>query len=152
MLRGLPSMERRPDQPRRKSAPQPPASTPGLIHVPYGRRSMATVSGTMGMDSAFERIRKTIRENDIVLFMEGTPERPRCGFSAMVVQMLGKVGVRYKAIDTLADPEIGEAIRQFTPWPNATQLYVKGEFAGGFDAIREMYRSGELAGFLASRG
>src|SRR4051794_5295635 len=105
------------------------------------------------MTTAYERIRKDINENDIVLFMQGTPERPRCGFAAMVVQMLGKVGIHdFKAVDVLAEPEIGEAIMQFTPWPMPTQLYVKGEFVGGFDIVRDLFRSGELGDFLASKG
>jgi monothiol glutaredoxin len=101
----------------------------------------------------FERIEKDIKENDIVLYMKGTRQIPQCGFSATVVQVLERLGVQqFKDVNVLADPEIREGIKQFTNWPTIPQLYVKGEFIGGCDIVREMYETGELKDLLASRG
>ena len=101
----------------------------------------------------FERIEKDIKENDIVLYMKGTKQIPQCGFSATVVQVLERLGVQqFKDVNVLADPEIREGIKQFTNWPTIPQLYVKGEFIGGCDIVREMYETGELKDLLASKG
>ena len=101
----------------------------------------------------FDRIQKDINENDIVLYMKGTKQIPQCGFSATVVQVMDRVGVKdFKDINVLADPEIREGIKQFSEWPTIPQLYIKGEFIGGCDIVREMYESGELKELLASKG
>lgn len=92
----------------------------------------------------FDRIKKEISTDDIVLFMKGTPVFPQCGFSAAVAQILGILGVTYHSIDVLQDSEIRQGIKDFTNWPTIPQLYVKGEFVGGCDIIREMYEAGEL--------
>ncbi len=93
---------------------------------------------------AFDQIKKDIGENDVVLYMKGTPQFPQCGFSAAVVQVLNHFGVPYKGINVLADQGIREGIKEFTQWPTIPQLYVKGEFVGGCDIVREMAESGEL--------
>jgi len=101
----------------------------------------------------FDTIQKDIRENDVVLYMKGTKMMPQCGFSATVVEVLKRTGVEgYKDINVLADPEIREGIKQFTNWPTIPQLYVKGEFIGGCDIVREMYQSGELEQLLKDKG
>ena len=104
-------------------------------------------------NAVFEQIEKDIKENDIVLYMKGTKSLPQCGFSATVAQVLERLGVAdYKDVNVLADPEIREGIKQFTNWPTIPQLYVKGEFIGGCDIVREMYQSGELAELLKEKG
>ena len=92
----------------------------------------------------FTRIKQDISENDVVLYMKGTPMFPQCGFSAAVVQVLTDLGVKFKGVDILADPSLRDAIKQFANWPTLPQLYVKGEFVGGCDIVREMSGSGEL--------
>jgi monothiol glutaredoxin len=99
-----------------------------------------------------ERIKQDISANPVLLFMKGTPVFPQCGFSAAVVQILTTMGVKFKGIDVLADPEIREGIKTFSQWPTIPQLYVKGEFVGGCDIIREMYESGELQDYLSEHG
>jgi len=99
-----------------------------------------------------EQIRKAITENDVVLFMKGTPVFPQCGFSAAVVQVLTHLGIKFKGIDVLQDPALRQGIKEFSNWPTIPQLYVKGEFIGGCDIVREMYQSGELAELLNNRG
>ena len=103
-------------------------------------------------DQITERIKQDITDNQVVLFMKGTPVFPQCGFSAAVVQILTTIGVKFKGIDVLADPEIREGIKMFSNWPTIPQLYVKGEFVGGCDIIREMYESGELQDYLKDAG
>ncbi len=100
----------------------------------------------------FDRIRQDISENDVVLYMKGTPMFPQCGFSAAVVQVLTNLGVKFKGIDILVDPSLREGIKQFTNWPTIPQLYVKGEFVGGCDIVREMAESGELTQLMADKG
>ena len=99
-----------------------------------------------------DRIRRDISENDVVLYMKGTPVFPQCGFSAAVVQVLDQLGVKYKSFDVLLDPSLRETIKGFSNWPTLPQLYVKGEFVGGCDIVREMYQSGEFADLLKSKG
>jgi len=99
-----------------------------------------------------DRIKQDITDNPVVLYMKGTPVFPQCGFSAAVVQILTTMGVKFKGIDVLADPEIRQGIKEFSNWPTIPQLYVKGEFVGGCDIIREMYENGELEGFLNQHG
>ncbi len=99
-----------------------------------------------------ERIRRDITENDVVLYMKGTPVFPQCGFSAAVVQALSHMGVKFKGIDVLVDPALRQGIKEFTNWPTIPQLYVKGEFVGGCDIVTEMFQSGELASLLDQKG
>ncbi|MBP7062674.1 Grx4 family monothiol glutaredoxin [Ferrovibrio sp.] len=99
-----------------------------------------------------DRIKQDITDNEIVLFMKGTPVFPQCGFSAVVVQVLSHLGVKFKGIDVLSDPSIRQGIKEFSDWPTIPQLYVKGEFVGGCDIVREMYQSGELQQLLADKG
>ena len=98
------------------------------------------------------RIRGLIDEHDVVLFMKGTPVFPQCGFSATVVQMLSLLGVRFKGFDVLEDPEVRQGIKSLSDWPTIPQLYVKGEFVGGCDIVREMYETGELSEYLSAKG
>ena len=100
----------------------------------------------------FERIKQEITDNDVVVFMKGTPVFPQCGFSATVVQVLTHLGVRFKGIDVLQDPGLRQAVKDFTSWPTIPQLYVKGEFVGGCDIIREMFQTGELQQMLEEKG
>ena len=99
----------------------------------------------------FDRIRNTISESEVVLFMKGTPVFPQCGFSALAVQVMGLLGVKFKGINVLEDPEIRDGIKSFSDWPTIPQLYVKGEFVGGSDIIKEMYESGEIQSFFESK-
>jgi len=99
-----------------------------------------------------DRIKQDITDNPVVLFMKGTPVFPQCGFSAAVVQILTTLGVKFKGIDVLADPEIRNGIKEFSNWPTIPQLYVKGEFVGGCDIVREMFENGELQDFLKQHG
>jgi monothiol glutaredoxin len=99
-----------------------------------------------------EDIKRELTENDVVLFMKGTPVFPQCGFSAAVVEVLSRLGVQFKGVDVLPNPGIRQGIKDFSNWPTIPQLYVKGEFVGGCDIIREMYQSGELQTFLKDKG
>lgn len=99
-----------------------------------------------------DRIKQDITSNDIVLFMKGTPVFPQCGFSAVVVQVLSHLGVKFKGVDVLSDPSIRQGIKEFSDWPTIPQLYVKGEFVGGCDIVREMYQSGELQQLMEEKG
>jgi len=107
---------------------------------------------TVQDNTVFERIRQDVADNPVLLFMKGTPVFPQCGFSAAVVQILTHLGVRFKGIDVLTDPELRQGIKEFSSWPTIPQLYVKGEFVGGCDIIREMFETGELRELLSSRG
>ena len=100
---------------------------------------------------AHDQIRKDIAENDVVLFMKGTPNFPQCGFSAAVVQVLNHLGVTFKGVNVLANNEIRQGIKEFSNWPTIPQLYIKGEFVGGCDIVREMAESGELQDFLKEK-
>lgn len=100
----------------------------------------------------FDRIRKEIDNNDIVLFMKGTAVFPQCGFSAMTVQVLSHLGVVFKDINVLEDNDIRQGIKDFAEWPTIPQLYVKGEFVGGCDIVREMYEAGELQDLMKDKG
>jgi monothiol glutaredoxin len=106
----------------------------------------------MNDNPVFDRIRKEIEENDVVLFMKGTPMAPQCGFSAQVVQGLDYLGVKYKGVNVLMDPDLRENIKAFSNWPTIPQLYVKGEFVGGCDIFREMFQTGEIQTFFAEKG
>ena len=99
-----------------------------------------------------ERIRQEIADTPVVLYMKGSPVFPQCGFSAAVVQILSHLGVKFKGVDVLADPQIRQGIKEFSSWPTIPQLYVKGEFVGGCDIIREMFDTGELQQLLEEKG
>jgi monothiol glutaredoxin len=102
--------------------------------------------------AAFEQIKNEIDANSVVLFMKGTPVFPQCGFSSAVVQVLSHLGVKFKGINVLEDPALRDGIKQFSDWPTIPQLYVKGEFVGGCDIVREMFSSGELQQLLDDKG
>ena len=105
------------------------------------------------MDSTVhERISQEVTGNPVVLYMKGSPVFPQCGFSAAVVQILSHLGVKFKGVDVLADPQIRQGIKEFSSWPTIPQLYVQGEFLGGCDIIREMYETGELQQVLEQKG
>ena len=99
-----------------------------------------------------ERIRQEVDSAPVMLFMKGTPVFPQCGFSSVVVQVLNHLGVKFDSLDVLTDPEIRQGIKEFSNWPTIPQLYVKGEFVGGCDIIREMFETGELQQLLADKG
>ena len=93
-----------------------------------------------------------VKSNDVVLFMKGTPQFPQCGFSGQVVQILDHVGVGYKGLNVLEFAELRNGIKDYSNWPTIPQLYVKGEFVGGCDIIREMFQAGELQQLFADKG
>ena len=93
-----------------------------------------------------------VKANDVVLFMKGTPQFPMCGFSGQVVQILDHLGVPYKGLNVLESDELRQGIKAFSNWPTIPQLYVKGEFVGGCDIIREMFQAGELQSFFKDKG
>ncbi len=97
-------------------------------------------------------IKNEVDSNEVVLFMKGTPNFPQCGFSGQVVQILDYVGAPYKGINVLEDDALRQGIKEFSKWPTIPQLYVKGEFVGGCDIIREMFQSQELQGLLSEKG
>jgi monothiol glutaredoxin len=106
----------------------------------------------MSENPVFADIKRKIDENQVMLFMKGTPQFPQCGFSAAVVQILEYLGVEYGSENVLASPELRQGIKDYSDWPTIPQLYVKGEFVGGCDIIREMFENGELKPFLADKG
>ncbi|MBU6457290.1 MAG: Grx4 family monothiol glutaredoxin [Bradyrhizobium sp.] len=97
-------------------------------------------------------IENEVKSNDVVLFMKGTPQFPQCGFSGQVVQILDHVGVGYKGLNVLENAELRDGIKTYSNWPTIPQLYVKGEFVGGCDIVREMFQAGELQKLLADKG
>ena len=97
-------------------------------------------------------IDNVVKSNDVVLFMKGTPQFPQCGFSGQVVQILDHVGVGYKGLNVLESADLRNGIKTYSNWPTIPQLYVKGEFVGGCDIIREMFQAGELQQLLAEKG
>ena len=96
------------------------------------------------MTNINQKIQDIINNNNVVLFMKGTPEMPQCGFSMTVSNILKKLNVKFSGIDVLADPEIRQGIKDFSNWPTVPQLYIKGEFIGGCDIVKEMYDNREL--------
>ena len=106
----------------------------------------------MSDNPVFDRIQGEINENDVVLFMKGSPMMPQCGFSAAVTHLLSTLQVKFKGVDVLQDMEFREGIKQFSNWPTIPQLYVKGEFVGGCDIVREMAESGELQQIFEEKG
>ena len=103
-------------------------------------------------DDARSRIDATVKGNDVVLFMKGTPLFPQCGFSSRAVAILEHLGVQYESVDVLQDQGIRQGIKDYSDWPTIPQLYVKGEFIGGSDIMMEMYESGELGQLLQDQG
>jgi monothiol glutaredoxin len=103
-------------------------------------------------NNAIERIKQEVASNDVVLYMKGTPNFPQCGFSGQVAKILSFLEVPYKGVNVLADADIREGVKHYANWPTIPQLYIKGEFVGGADIIREMFQSGELAGQLKAVG
>ena len=99
-----------------------------------------------------ERIEKLIADNPVLLFMKGTPQFPQCGFSGRVIQILDYIGAPVVGVNVLEDAEIRQGIKEYANWPTIPQLYVKGEFVGGADIVREMYMNGELATLLRDKG
>ena len=97
-------------------------------------------------------IAKTIADHPVVLFMKGTPDAPRCGFSAQAVQILDHLSAPFVGVDVLQDDGLREGIKAFTDWPTIPQLYVKGEFVGGSDIVREMFQAGELITLMTDKG
>ena len=93
-----------------------------------------------------------VKSNDIVLFMKGTPDMPMCGFSGQVVQILSYLGVPFKGVNVLDNPELRDGIKAYSNWPTLPQLYIKGEFVGGCDIMREMYQAGELHDLICQKG
>lgn len=104
------------------------------------------------MTAARDFIDNEVKSNDIVLFMKGTPGFPQCGFSGQVVQILDYLGLDYKGVNVLTSDELRQAIKDYSNWPTIPQLYVRGEFVGGCDIIREMFQNGELQNFLEEKG
>lgn len=99
-----------------------------------------------------ERIKNDVTGNNVVLYMKGNPVFPQCGFSATCVQILSELGVKFKSVDVLMDSDIRNGIKDFSNWPTIPQLYVKGEFVGGCDILREMHETGELESYLQEKG
>ncbi len=93
-----------------------------------------------------------VKTNDVVLFLKGTPTFPQCGFSGQVVQILDYLGVEYRGVNVLENDDVRQGIKDYSNWPTIPQLYVKGEFIGGCDIVREMFKEGELAPLLAEKG
>jgi len=102
--------------------------------------------------SAKDQITKTVSENDVVLYMKGTPVFPQCGFSSPVVQVFDYLGVNYASVNVLEDMDIRQGIKEFNNWPTIPQVFVKGEFIGGCDIVREMFENGELRTLLTEKG
>ena len=104
------------------------------------------------MSGINDYIDSEVKSQDVVLFMKGTPGFPQCGFSGQVVQILDFLGVDYKSVNVLADAEIRQGIKTYSNWPTIPQLYVKGEFVGGCDIVREMFQAGEIQAFFTEKG
>ena len=106
----------------------------------------------MSEQAVHDWIRKTVANSDVVLFMKGSKAAPMCGFSAQVAHILGHLGVDYKDVNVLEDVSIRDGIKSFSNWPTIPQLYVKGEFIGGCDIVREMFQAGELQNLMLEKG
>ena len=104
------------------------------------------------MSDVQARIAEDVKSNDVLLYMKGTPGFPQCGFSAVTVQILSHIGAKFKAVNVLEDPEVRDGIKTFSNWPTIPQLYVKGEFVGGADIVKEMFEQEELIPFLEQHG
>ena len=106
----------------------------------------------MSEHPASDQIKGVIEKNDIVLFMKGSPMFPQCGFSATAVEILNRMELVFESVDVLQDDGVREGVKAFSDWPTVPQLYVKGEFVGGCDIMREMYEAGELHQYMQSVG
>jgi len=106
----------------------------------------------MSDNPVFDRIKDEVNATDVVVFMKGNPMFPQCGFSAAVVGALSSMQVKFKGVDVLQDPQIREGIKAYSSWPTIPQLYVKGEFVGGCDIVKEMYEAGELQKLFDDKG
>lgn len=104
------------------------------------------------MSDVQARIADDVMNSDVLLYMKGTPAFPQCGFSAVTVQILSHIGVKFKAVNVLEDQDVREGIKTFSNWPTIPQLYVKGEFVGGADIVKEMFEQDELVPFLEQHG
>ena len=110
------------------------------------------LADTAAADPVRDFIARTVAEHDVVLFMKGTPDAPRCGFSSLAVQILDHLSAPFVGVDVLQDDGLREGIKAFTDWPTIPQLYVKGEFVGGSDIVREMFQAGELHALMTEKG
>jgi monothiol glutaredoxin len=110
------------------------------------------MSATTETTAVNEFIAKTIADHPVTLFMKGTPDQPGCGFSAIVVQILDHLGTEFVGVNVLQSDELRQGVKAFSDWPTIPQLYVKGEFVGGSDIVREMFQSGELKTLLTEQG
>jgi monothiol glutaredoxin len=106
----------------------------------------------MMSDTAHEAIKSTVDAHDIVLFMKGTPVFPQCGFSSAVARVLDHLQVEFESVNVLENDDVRQGIKEFSNWPTIPQLYVKGEFVGGCDIIKEMFETGELQTYLKDKG
>jgi len=104
------------------------------------------------MSDVQAKIAEDVKNNPVLLYMKGSPVFPQCGFSSVAVQILTHLGAKFEARDVLSDPAIRDGIKTFSNWPTIPQLYVKGEFVGGCDIMKEMYQSGELEALLKEKG
>ena len=153
----LPSADERHGSGRARTAESSPSLVPDF-HPSYMMRhsgwrpSRTARREDKTMPSAHETIDAEVKSNDVVLFMKGTPQFPMCGFSGQCVQILDYLGVPYKGVNVLEDAELRQGIKEYTNWPTIPQLYVKGEFVGGCDIVREMFQSGELATHMSDAG
>jgi monothiol glutaredoxin len=124
-----------------------------LLRLPPGARRGNARAETDGTSMAIDQfIDNEVKGNDVVLFMKGTPQFPQCGFSGQVVQILDYLGVPYKGINVLESDDLRQGIKSYSQWPTIPQLYVKGEFVGGCDIIREMFQAGELHQVMKDKG
>lgn len=105
----------------------------------------------MEQNPILKKIDEDIKTNSVILYMKGTKERPECGFSSVVVQVLKTLEIPFKDVNVLTDPEIRQGIKDYSNWPTIPQLYIKGEFIGGCDIVREMYQTGELQQYLKDK-
>ncbi len=110
------------------------------------------MTDTVDTTAAHDFITKTVAENPVTLFMKGVPDQPGCGFSAVVVQILDHLGADFVGVNVLQNDALRQGIKSFSDWPTIPQLYVRGEFVGGCDIIKEMFQSGELKTMLAEKG
>jgi monothiol glutaredoxin len=122
-----------------------------ILGAPIRARAGATTErrSTMGIEQFIDN---EVKANDVVLFMKGTPQFPMCGFSGQVVQILDHLGVSFKGLNVLENDELRNGIKAYSNWPTIPQLYVKGEFVGGCDIVREMFQAGELQDLLKEKG
>ena len=110
------------------------------------------MTATTDANPVHDWIAKSVAENPVIVFMKGEPEQPKCGFSSVVVQILDHLGVDFVGVNVLQNDQLREGIKTFSDWPTIPQLYVKGEFVGGCDIVREMFQSGELKPMLVEKG